>query len=50
MIHDAIENGVNYFDTAYFYHGGKSESLLGNALSGGYRERVKVAYEASHPF
>lgn len=36
MIRDAIENGVNYFDTAYFYHNGKSEALLGNALTGGY--------------
>ncbi|MHB8127627.1 MAG: aldo/keto reductase [Mobilitalea sp.] len=43
MIRESIEQGVNYFDTAYFYHGGKSESLLGDALSGGYRERVKVA-------
>lgn len=43
MIRTAIEEGVNYFDTAYFYHGGKSESLLGEALSGGYREKVKVA-------
>jgi predicted aldo/keto reductase-like oxidoreductase len=43
MIRDSIEKGVNYFDTAYFYHGGKSESLLGEALSGGYRERVKIA-------
>lgn len=43
MIRDAIENGVNYFDTAYFYHNGKSEALLGNALTGGYRERVMIA-------
>lgn len=43
IIRDAIEKGVNYFDTAYFYHNGKSESLLGTALLGGYRERVKVA-------
>ncbi len=43
MIRDSIEKGVNYFDTAYFYHAGKSESLLGEALSGGYRERVKIA-------
>ena len=43
MIRKAIAEGVNYFDTAYFYHGGKSESLLGEALSGGYREKVKVA-------
>ena len=43
MIHDAIENGVNYFDTAYIYQGGKSELLVGKALAGGYRERVKIA-------
>lgn len=43
MIHDSIEKGVNYFDTAYFYHNGKSESFLGTALSGGYRKRVKIA-------
>lgn len=43
LIHDAIEDGVNYFDTAYFYHHGTSESFLGKALSDGYRERVKIA-------
>jgi len=43
MIHSAIQNGVNYFDTAYIYHNGKSESLLGKALAGGYREQVKIA-------
>lgn len=43
LIRTAIENGVNYFDTAYFYHNGKSESLLGDALSGGYREQLKIA-------
>lgn len=26
------ENGVNYFDTAYMYHGGQSEIFIGNAL------------------
>lgn len=43
MIRDSIEKGINYFDTAYFYNNGKSETLLGEALSGGYRERVKIA-------
>ncbi len=43
MIRAAIEKGINYFDTAYFYHGGKSEAILGTALAGGYRERVKIA-------
>lgn len=43
LIQEAINQGINYFDTAYFYNNGKSESLLGEALAGGYRERVKVA-------
>ena len=37
----AIEQGVNYFDTAYLYLG--NEATLGNILSGGYREKVFVA-------
>ena len=28
----AYENGVNYFDTAYMYHVGKSEKFIGTAL------------------
>jgi uncharacterized protein len=43
MIQDAIKKGVNYFDTAYIYHNGKSEAILGKALLGGYREQVKIA-------
>jgi predicted aldo/keto reductase-like oxidoreductase len=43
MIRRAIEGGVNYFDTAYPYHTGQSEVVLGKALAGGFRERVKVA-------
>ncbi len=43
LIRSSIDQGMNYFDTAYFYHAGKSESLLGDALAGGYREKVKIA-------
>ena len=43
MIHDAIDAGVNYFDTAYNYIGGSSERILGQALRGGLREKVCVA-------
>ncbi len=48
MIRDAIKQGVNYFDTAYPYHGGRSEPLLGKALEGGYREKVMVATKLPH--
>ncbi len=43
LIRSAIDGGVNYFDTAYFYYAGRSESLLGEALTGGYRSKVKIA-------
>lgn len=33
LVDFAIENGVNYFDTAYMYHAGKSEKFIGTALS-----------------
>lgn len=49
MLHRAIESGVDYVDTAYPYHGashaepGMSEGFVGDALQGGYRDRVRVA-------
>ena len=43
QIHAAIDQGVNYLDTAWPYHGGESENLLGRALEDGYRDKVKIA-------
>jgi uncharacterized protein len=43
QIRMAIDRGVNYVDTAWPYHGGASEPLLGRALRDGYREKVKIA-------
>ncbi len=33
MVHIAMRQGVNYYDTAYPYHGGMSEKLAGELLS-----------------
>ncbi|WP_346910970.1 aldo/keto reductase [Faecalicatena orotica] len=39
----AIEHGVNYFDTAYGYHDGKSEVVMGKVLSSYPRESYYLA-------
>ncbi|MCL2226231.1 MAG: aldo/keto reductase [Oscillospiraceae bacterium] len=43
LIKHAYDNGINYFDTAYFYHGGKSENIIGKALARFPRESYYLA-------
>ncbi|MBQ8896669.1 MAG: aldo/keto reductase [Clostridia bacterium] len=43
MVAFAIENGVNYFDTAYPYHNGESELVIGEILSHYPRESYYLA-------
>jgi hypothetical protein len=43
MLRHAVDKGINYIDTAYPYHGGASEVILGRALRGDYRQRVFIA-------
>ena len=42
IIRHGIDLGINYVDTAWPYHLGDSEKIIGQALKDGYRERVKL--------
>ena len=48
LVDYAIAHGVNYFDTAPMYMGGRSEVLTGNTLSRFPRERFHVATKMSN--
>lgn len=43
MFDAAIKNGVNYFDTAWGYHDGQSETAVGNILSAYPRDTYNLA-------
>jgi len=43
LLRYAADHGVNYFDTAFTYHAMTSEEVLGEALEGGRRKKVKLA-------
>ena len=43
MLNYAIENGINYLDTAYPYHNGASETFIGKYLKPEYRKKVHIA-------
>ena len=45
-VHEAVDRGVNLFDTAEWYGAGRSEEVLGRALRG-RRHRVLVASKVS---
>lgn len=40
IVHEAIDAGLTFMDNAWEYHEGKSEELMGKALSGGRRHQV----------
>ncbi|MCI5893486.1 MAG: aldo/keto reductase [Clostridiales bacterium] len=49
MIKYAVDNGVNYFDTAYMYHNGESEIALGDVVKRlGIRDKICIADKLPH--
>jgi aryl-alcohol dehydrogenase-like predicted oxidoreductase len=40
LIRKAIDRGVTFLDNAWEYHKGRSEELMGRALTGGYRDKA----------
>jgi predicted aldo/keto reductase-like oxidoreductase len=49
IIRHGIDLGINYIDTAWPYHLGDSEKILGQALKDGYRERVHLVTKLFMP-
>ena len=49
IIRHGIDLGINYIDTAWFYHLGDSERIVGQALQDGYRERVHLVTKLPMP-
>lgn len=43
MVAYAMEHGINYYDTAWGYHGGNSETVMGKVLSDYPREQFYLA-------
>jgi aryl-alcohol dehydrogenase-like predicted oxidoreductase len=43
LIHKAIDLGISFYDTADMYGVGHNEMLLGQALRGGFRDKVIIA-------
>jgi len=40
MLRNAVEHGVNFFDSHHFYHNGESEEAIGKAIQGIPRDKI----------
>jgi L-galactose dehydrogenase len=47
VVHEALDLGINFIDTAPVYGNGVSERRIGQALAGGRREKVVLASKAA---
>jgi aryl-alcohol dehydrogenase-like predicted oxidoreductase len=50
IIHQALDAGINFIDTADVYSHGESEEIVGKALTGGRRDNVVLATKVGLPF
>ncbi|WP_316568209.1 aldo/keto reductase [Neobacillus sp. YIM B06451] len=51
MIRAGLENGLNFFDTAYYYGLGRSEEIIGQVVKeAGKRSEAVIATKASYTF
>ncbi|HEX4461656.1 MAG TPA: aldo/keto reductase [Polyangia bacterium] len=48
IVHEAVDAGVNFFDNAWEYHGGRSEEWMGNALKGRRDKVVLMTKVCTH--
>ena len=47
MVKTAMESGINYYDTAWGYHDGNSELVMGKTLAEYPREKFFFGFEIS---
>jgi aryl-alcohol dehydrogenase-like predicted oxidoreductase len=48
MVHQSLDFGINFIDTADVYNGGESEEIIGKALNG-KRDRIVIGTKVMHP-
>jgi aryl-alcohol dehydrogenase-like predicted oxidoreductase len=48
MVHEALDNGINFFDCAWDYHMGRSEEWLGAALEGRRDKAILMTKVCTH--
>ena len=47
IVKTALNNGINFLDTAYAYGFGRSEELIGQAIQGYDRKKIVIATKAA---
>jgi aryl-alcohol dehydrogenase-like predicted oxidoreductase len=48
IVHEALDRGLNFFDNAWEYHGGRSEDWMGRALQGRRQQAFLMTKVCTH--